>query len=152
MQLHLFFHIKKNLKMKTKIIFALVATVALCAGIYYYFTKVNIEPPIPHKPINNIVGTWKIDSVYNNKDSNSLVLLVLAFTDSTSFKFNADSTLEVISPKETETQHYVLSNDSLVISKGNELDTFYIKFKNDSLFSALGNDSSVLVLKRITAK
>lgn len=138
--------------MKTKIIVALVAIAALCVGAYYFFTKINIEPPIPHTKTNSIVGNWKIDSVYNSKDSNSLAHLIFALSDSTSFKFNADSTLQVISPQETETQHYVFNNDSLIVKEKNELDTFVLKFDNDSLFYATAKDSSVLRLKKINSK
>ncbi len=138
--------------MKTKIIVALVAAVALCVGAYYFFTKINIEPPIPHTPINNIVGAWKIDSVYKSKDSSKIADFLFAAFDSSIVKFNADSSLHIISQKQTDTLNYIVNKDSLFINPLKKADTFYLKFINDSIFSATSTDSSTLILKRTNIK
>lgn len=136
-------------KMKTKTIVALLATAIMGAGAYFYFAKINIEPPIPKQSTQRIIGNWQIDSFYTNKDSNGVVLFAFLFKDSTSFKFNADSTLQIISPSEATTQHYVLNNDSLIINQSDGLDTFQVKFETDNQLSVVAKDSSVLILKRI---
>jgi hypothetical protein len=152
MQLQLFFSsLNKLKKMKTKIIVALLATVALCTIVYIVLSNGICNPPIPKNKQANIVGSWKVDTAYNNKDSNSLGLIWLALLDSGSiFKFNTDSSLQTISLKGTITNYYVLKGDSLIVKEGNSLDTVTVKFIADSMVSLTQNDSSVLLLKRIS--
>lgn len=134
--------------MKTKTIVALIATAIVSVGAYFYFTRLKIEPPIPRPAKQSIIGDWKIDSVSNTSDSNSVANLFSMLSDSISFKFNADSTLQIISPTKTETEHYVFTNDSLIIGRANYLDTFVIKFNSDSLLQAIAKDNSSLILRR----
>ncbi len=139
--------------MKTKIIVALVVAAALCTIVYVVVSNGICNPPLPHKKDVNIVGAWKIDSIYNNKDSGSLSLLVYALADSnTMFQFNADSTLQISSPTTTEMQYYVLNKDSLIIKQDSTLETSIVTFQSDSLVSITNKDSTVLVLKRTGVK
>jgi hypothetical protein len=140
--------------MKTKIIIALVAVAALCYIAYFIIGKVGLSnPPIPRENKFSIVGEWKLDSAYNNKDSASLSLLALAFVDSNViFKFNADSTFETISPNETTVQKYHLNKDSLFVKEDSAYTLSVIQVKTDSLISMINKDSTVVVLTKKTAK
>ncbi len=141
--------------MKTKIIIALVATAALCSIAYFIIAKTGLSnPPIPHKSKFSIVGEWKLDSAYNNKDSNSLNLLVAAFFADSNivFKFNADSTLQTISPNEITKQSYYVNNDSLFVKEDSAYTVSVMQIKTDSLISMVNKDSTVFVMSRKTAK
>jgi hypothetical protein len=140
--------------MKTKIIIALVAVAALCSIAYFIITKTGLSnPPIPRDSKFNIVGEWKLDTAYNNKDSASLSLLALAFVDSSVvFKFNADSTLQTISPNEVTKQNYYVSKDSLFVKQDSAYTVSVIQVKTDSLISMINKDSTVFVMSRKAAK
>jgi hypothetical protein len=140
--------------MKTKIIIALVAVAALCSIAYFVIAKTGLSnPPIPRDSKFNIIGEWKLDSAYNNKDSASLSLLALAFVDSkVMFKFNADSTLQTISPNEVTKQNYYVNKDSLFVKEDSAYTLSVIQVKTDSLISMINKDSTVFVMSRKTAK
>lgn len=141
--------------MKTKIIIALVAVVALCSIVYFTIAKIGLSnPPIPRENKFSIVGEWKLDSAYNNKDSNSLNLLVYAlFKDSNIvFKFNEDSTLETISPNETTVRKYHLNKDSLFVQQDSAMELSFVKVNTDSNICFINKDSTVVVLTKKTAK
>jgi len=141
--------------MKTKIIIALVAVAALCSIAYFVIAKTGLSnPPIPRDSKFSIVGEWKLDSAYNNKDSNSLNLLVYAlFKDSSVvFKFNEDSTLQTISPNEVTKQNYYVNKDSLFVKEDSAYTLSVIQVKTDSLISMINKDSTVFVMSRKTAK
>ncbi len=141
--------------MKTKIIIALVAVAALCSIAYFIIAKTGLEnPPIPRDSKFNIVGEWKLDSAYNNKDSNSLNLLVAAFFADSNivFKFNADSTLQTISPNEVTKQNYYVNKDSLFVKQDSTYTLSVIQVKTDSLISMINKDSTVFVMSRKTTK
>ena len=140
--------------MKTKIIIALVATVALCSIAFFSITKIGLSnPPIPRDSKFSIIGEWKLDTAYNNKDSASLSLLALAFVDASMvFKFNADSSLQLISPNEVTTQRYYVNNDSLFVKEDSAYTLSIVKVTTDSLISMMNKDSTVFVMSRKTAK
>jgi len=136
--------------MKTKIIIALVATVALCSITFFIITKIGLSnPPIPRDNKFSIVGEWKLDTAYNNKDSASLSLLALAFVDASMvFKFNADSSLQIISTNEVTTQRYYVNNDSLFVKEDSAYTLSIVKVISDSLISMMNKDSTVFVMSR----
>ncbi|MCX6209376.1 MAG: hypothetical protein NTZ59_07670 [Bacteroidetes bacterium] len=136
--------------MKTKILIATLLVAAISASIYFYLVRSKqIEPPIP-KFDKSLVGNWKIDTAYNISDSNKLsVIIPYLFKDSTTFKFNADSTLQIISAKETETQKYYLNRDSLFVKSDSTNDVSIVKFINDSTLSLTSLDSTVTVFSKL---
>jgi hypothetical protein len=136
--------------MKTKIIIALVATVALCSIAFFSITKIGLSnPPIPRDSKFSIIGEWKLDTAYNNKDSASLSLLALAFVDASMvFKFNADSSLQIISTNEVTTQRYYVNNDSLFVKEDSAYTLSIVKATTDSLISMMNKDSTVFVMSR----
>lgn len=140
--------------MKTKIIIALVATAALCSIAYFIIAKIGLSnPPIPKENKFNIVGEWKLDTAYNNKDSASLSLLALAFSDSNVvFKFNADSTLQTISPNEVTKQNYYVNKDSLFVKEDSAYTLTMVQAKSDSIITLINKDSTIYVLSRKLAK
>ena len=140
--------------MKTKIIIALVAAAALCSIAYFIIAKSGLSnPPIPHENKFSIVGEWRLDTAYNNKDSASLGLLALALVDSSVvFKFNADSSLQTISANEVTKQNYYVNSDSLFVKEDSAYALSMVQVKTDSLISLINKDSTVYVLSRKTAK
>ncbi|MFY7965026.1 MAG: hypothetical protein ACOVO1_09035 [Chitinophagaceae bacterium] len=140
--------------MKSKIIIAIVAIAALCSGLYFIVNKTGLSyPPIPKEKTVNIVGEWNIDTVYNNSDSNAISLLAIAlFADSTTLQFNADSSLQTISPKETTKQLYYLHKDSLFVKQDSIYELSFVKNKKDSLIAIINKDSTVIVLSKKMVK
>ncbi len=136
--------------MKTKIVLATVIVAVIGAGIYFYIKQSKlIEPPIP-KFDTRLVGSWKIDTAYNTSDSSKLsVAISYLFKDSTTIQFNADSTVQIVSLKETETQKYHLRRDTLFVQKDSTYDVSTVKFINDSSVAITANDSTVVVYKKI---
>lgn len=134
--------------MKTKIFVTIIVAATLSLGAYYVLSN-KIDKKSITKNRNSIIGSWKIDTAYNN-DSSKLNLLTLAFLDSTTvIKFNADSTLQFNFAKEKETQHYYLSNDSLFVKEDSTYNVELVKFVNDSSISLTAKDSTVIILKKL---
>ncbi len=140
--------------MKTKIIIAVVAIAALCSIAYFTIQKNGLlNSSIPKETKFTIVGEWKLDSAFNNKDSGNLSLLAIAFSDSNVvFKFNADSTLQTISPNEVTKQNYYVNNDSLFIKEDSTYTLTMLQAKSDSIITLINKDSTIYILSRKLAK
>ena len=134
----------------SKLLITAIIAVALGVGSYLYF--VNSKPALPPIPKfdNKLVGSWKVDSAYNNADSNKLSLLIAyMFKDSATIKFNPDSTLQVISNNVEDKQNYYVKSDSLFVKDDSTYTVMTIKAFTDSSFELVNKDSTVVVYSRI---
>ncbi len=99
----------------------------------------------------SLLGKWQVDSVYQIGSDSSKNWLAIAFLDSTiAFKFNADSTFNILSPKDSAVTalSYILKGDSLFVKDDCLLLANHLKKTNDSLISITTTDSLVIGLKR----
>jgi hypothetical protein len=96
-----------------------------------------------------IVGKWKIDSVYKSGSPNdSIQYLIAAIPNDEIFKFNADSTFNRLSLKDSTTENYYLKDSVLFFKEFDNYVPYAIKIKSDSSFSFTNKDSVLFILKK----
>ena len=96
-----------------------------------------------------IVGKWKVDSVYKSGLPNdSAQHLIAAIPNEETFKFNADSTFNRLSLKDSTTENYYLKDSILFFKESDNYVPYAMKIKSDSSFSFTNNDSVVFVLRK----
>jgi hypothetical protein len=137
----------KPQKMQKKIIATIAVAGIVITGISckWFASKATDKTPF------SLVGKWQVDSVYQIGSDSTKNWLALAFLDSTiAFKFNADSTFNILSAKDSAVTalSYILKGDSLFVKDDSLLLANHLKKTNDSLISITTTDSLVIGLKR----
>jgi len=143
--------------MQTKIIAAIVvASITITSISCDWFTSST-----PSKNLQtNIIGKWKVDSIYQNDTSlkkNDLSgifvgLMALAMTDSNHhfYQFNPDSTWNKLSLKDSTVGKYYIQDSTLFIQE----DTTFIPNKiiaiNDSLLSFKNKENLIFQFKKLS--
>jgi hypothetical protein len=131
--------------MQTKTIATLVVTSALfTVSACKWFKQKPANDPI------NVIGKWKIDSVYDASTNHQSLLAFFkptASKDSSNYlEFTADSiALQTFSK---DSVRYSIHDSLLVIQDKKELDFFIVKKENDSTLHLTTTDSTVMILKK----
>ncbi|OIR07524.1 hypothetical protein GALL_101850 [mine drainage metagenome] len=106
-----------------------------------------------NKKTFSIIGNWKVDSVYKNgflPDSIQRLIAATNFKEKRGevYKFNADSTFNRLSLKDSTVEKYYLKDSTLFFRELNNYIPYAFSIKNDSTFSFINKDSVVFVLKK----
>lgn len=131
--------------MQKKIIATIAVASIIITGISckWFARKADNNQPF------NLVGKWQVDTVINNSKSSVAAALSSAILDSKYvFKFNADSTVNMLSPKDSTRDYYYLQADTLFVKQDTAFLPYIITKTNDSLIAITSKDSLVIVLKR----
>lgn len=133
--------------MQKKIIATIAVASVIITGISckWFASKEADKAPF------SLVGKWQVDSVYQIGSDSTKNWLALAFLDSTiAFKFNADSTFNILSAKDSAVTalSYILTGDSLFVKDDSLLLANHLIKTNDSLVTITTNDSLAIILKR----
>ncbi|MFC4232798.1 hypothetical protein ACFOW1_12930 [Parasediminibacterium paludis] len=109
----------------------------------WFASKANNKAPF------NIVGQWQVDTVINNGKSPAILALSPAIIDS-NFKltFNADSTINVLSAKDSTHNYYYLQADTLFVKQDTAFVPYTLTKTNDSIIAITSKDSLAIILKR----
>jgi hypothetical protein len=131
--------------MKQTFIATIVVASSIITGISckWFTSKANNKAPF------NIVGQWQVDTVINNGKSPTISALSPAIIDS-SFKltFNADSTINVLSAKDSTHNYYYLQADTLFVKQDTAFVPYTLTKTNDSIITITSKDSLAIILKR----
>ncbi len=143
--------------MQTKIIAAIVVASII-------ITSTSCDWLTNNKPSNNLqtnlIGKWKIDSIYQEDSSNQknglagLMVGLLAFTSSDSshfYQFNSDSTWYQLSSKDSSKGKYYVKDSLLFFEENNAIVPNKIIVLNDSLLSFSNQEKLVIQLKKQTS-
>ncbi len=94
----------------------IIATIAVATVIIvgisckWFASKADDKHPF------SLVGKWQVDTVINNSKLPIIGSLLASTLDSNYvFKFNADSTINVLSPKDSTNNYYYLQADTLFV-------------------------------------
>ena len=133
--------------MKSKTITAIIIAAALAVFSYVlFFTKTQQQSSF------NISGKWKLDSAYATQPINdSIQQLLLATIDSnavTYYKFNADSTFNLLSSKDSTSEKYYLHDHVMYFDHGYGYEAYPVRTMTDTLFEFINKDSIVFVLRK----
>ena len=135
----------KPQKMQKKIIATIVVASIIITGISckWFASKANNKAPF------NIVGQWQVDTVINNGKSPAISALLPAIIDS-SFRltFNADSTINVLSEKDSTHNYYYLQADTLFVKQDTAFVPYALTKTNDSIIAITLKDRLAIILKR----
>jgi hypothetical protein len=131
--------------MQKKIIATIAVAGIIITGISckWFASKAADKTPF------SLVGKWQVDTVINNSKSSVAAALSSAIIDSNYvFKFNADSTVNMLSPKDSTSDYYYLQADTLFVKQDTAFLPYIITKTNDSLIAITSKDSLAIVLKR----
>ncbi len=132
--------------MQSKIIATLVVASAVITAVSCKWFQSNSSA---NKQFN-IVGKWKIDSMYSlaekPSDITSLLLAVASKDSANTLVFNNDSTVNDLSSSKPD--HYYLKDSVLFIKEDSVYNPYQIKVSSDSLISVTSKDSMVMTLKK----
>jgi hypothetical protein len=135
----------KPQKMQKKII----ATIAVASVIITGISCKWFASKATDKTAFSLVGKWQVDTVVNNGKSSVAAALSSAMIDSNYvFKFNADSTVNMLSPKDSSSNYYYLQADTLFVKQDTAFVPYLITKTNDSLIAITSKDSLAIILKR----
>ena len=127
----------------------IIATIAVASVIIIGISCKWFASKADNKQPFSIVGKWQVDTVFNSDKTSSIGSLFTAMLDSNYvFKFNADSTVNVLSPKDSTNDYYYLQADTLFVKQDTTFAPYIISKANDSLISISSKDSLVITLKR----
>jgi len=135
----------KTAKMQKKIIATIAVAGIIITGISckWFALKANNNQHF------NLVGKWQVDTVINNSTSQGIAMLLPFMLDSSfKFKFNADSTVNILSAKDSTHEYYYLQADTLFVKQDTVFVPYVITKTNDSLIAITSKDSLAIVLKR----
>ena len=100
--------------MQTKIIATVVVASAVITAISCNWFS---SKPVVSKPFN-VVGKWQVDTVYQTGKDSTKNWLALALLDTSyAIKFNADSTFNLLSKKDSTVEKYYVAADTLFIKE-----------------------------------
>lgn len=127
----------------------IIATIAVAGIIITGISCKWFASKATDKTTFSLVGKWQVDTVVNNGKSSVAAALSSALLDSNYvFKFNTDSTLNMLSPKDSTNDYYYLQADALFVKQDTAFEPYIITKTNDSLIAITSKDSLVIVLKR----
>jgi len=140
--------------MQTKIIAAfVVASITITSISCDWFTSSTPSNNLQ----TNLIGKWKIDSIYQEDSSNQknglagLMIGLLTFTSSDSshfYQFNSDSTWYQLSSKDSSIGKYYVKDSLLFFEENNAFVPNKIIVLNDSLLSFSNQEKLVIQLKK----
>lgn len=106
-----------------------------------------------NKKAFSIIGNWKVDTVYKTgfiDDSTQKLIATINLKGKNDevYKFNADSTFNRLSLKDSTIENYYLKDSILFFKESGNYIPYAFSVKNDSAFSFINKDSVVFVLKK----
>lgn len=127
----------------------IIAIIAVASVIIIGISCKWFAPKADNKQPFNIVGKWQVDTAFNTGKTSTIGSLFTAMLDSNYvFKFNADSTVNILSPKDSTNDYYYLQSDTLFVKQDTTFAPYTIAKTTDSLIAITSKDSMVIVLKR----
>lgn len=127
----------------------IIATIAVAGIIITGISCKWFASKAAYKTPFSLVGKWQVDTVINNSKSQGIAAILPALVDSSFvFQFNADSTVNVLSPKDSTKDYYYLQADTLFVKQDTAFVPYIITKTNDSLIAITSNDSLAIILKR----
>jgi hypothetical protein len=141
-----------------KKLFMVAIVLAALGGALYYFFEMRKTKPAPVSFRENLIGTWKIDSVATSKkDSGNVLGLMIMALDSNylnyTYKFTTDGSVEKnLGDSLVEKLSYQMKDSAQITfvagdSTKEEFNNAVVSFDKQQ-FTLLASDSSLLFFKR----
>jgi hypothetical protein len=128
----------------------IAATLLAAALLIFVFFKFSAKPSTQ---TFSLIGRWQLDSGYAMHPLNDSMQSLMATvnvdeTNRTVYTFNADSSLNRLSAKDSTTEKYYVRDSVLYVDQGYGYLPYSFKTMNDSLIEFFNKDSIVFVLRK----